>query len=69
MGNNNNSSSGKGSLFLIGFIIILLLTGLGSCSGGSNKKYTCEYCGIKMETYWSYHDGYVCYWCDKKYYK
>jgi len=34
------------------------------------KVYVCQYCGTEMkDNYWSYHDGgYVCYWCDKKYY-
>lgn len=49
-------------------IIVMLCMTLTAC-GGSDKKYTCKHCGTKMEAYWSYHDGYVCYSCDKKYYK
>ena len=39
-----------------------------ACGSSNDRKYTCKHCGIKMEAYWSYHDGYVCYSCNKKYY-
>lgn len=66
---NGQKKAGAGSALGIILVIVLLLVGLSSCSGGSEKKYTCKYCGRQMEAYWSYHDGYVCYSCDKKYYK
>ncbi|MGN0153534.1 MAG: hypothetical protein ACI4A3_03720 [Lachnospiraceae bacterium] len=68
MGNNQNKSS-AGSIVGIIVVVFLILVGIGSCSGGSNDKYTCKYCGEGMEAYWSYHDGYVCYSCDKKFFK
>lgn len=51
---------------LLAFIVTMLGMMLTACDDG--KDYTCDYCGREMEHYWSYHDGYVCYSCDKKYF-
>lgn len=40
-----------------------------ACGGDDDDRYACKHCGREMEAYWSYHGGYVCYSCDKKYYK
>lgn len=53
---------------LVLMIFVATLFTLTAC-GGDNDKYSCKHCGRGMEAYWSYHDGYVCYSCDKKYYK
>lgn len=58
----------KKRLISVLLLLVLVMTMLVGC-GGSDKKYECKYCGRKMEAYWSYHDGYVCYSCDKKYFK
>lgn len=50
-------------------LVLVMCCGMLAACGGSSKKYTCKHCGTKMEAYWSYHNGYVCYSCNKKYYK
>lgn len=57
----------KKRVFLFWIIIAMMCLGV-ACGSSNDRKYTCKHCGIKMEAYWSYHDGYVCYSCNKKYY-
>lgn len=75
MENNQRKSNGGSCLGFIGIIIFMLFI-LGSCancsscscSSNSDDMYNCKYCGAEMEVPWSYKDGYVCYFCHKKYY-
>lgn len=49
-------------------LVITIILTLTAC-GTTNKKYSCKYCGTKMEAYYSYHNGYVCWACNKKYHQ
>ena len=51
------------------FIVLFILCIIGFRMPDDSPKYKCKYCGFEMESYWSYHDGYVCYSCDKKYFR
>lgn len=70
----NNTAPKNSSATAIILIIIFVLALLGIIGlflpDNDRKVYVCQYCGTEMkDNYWSYHDGgYVCYWCDKKYY-
>lgn len=51
-------------------VIIILLAILGFCLPDNRRTYICKHCGYEMKgNYWSYHNGYVCYSCEKKYYR
>lgn len=42
----NNNSGGKGTIVIAVIIIMLILAGIGSCTGGSSdREYKCSSCG------------------------
>lgn len=63
---NGKNGSWKGIIILI--IAVILLFSFCDNDGGSSDGGRCKFCG--NETNWTYKGGgYVCYSCDKKYYK
>lgn len=54
---------------LLCLLLAMILMCLIFTACGVAKNYKCKHCGEKMEAYYSYHNGYVCWKCNKKYYK
>ena len=60
----------RDTIILIVIAAFIVFAGLyGICTKAGVETYICKYCGTEMQSYWSYHDGYICYDCDKKYFK
>ena len=53
----------KGTLILLGIVLVVFLAIIGSCSNGDSDGGPCKYCG--QHTNWNYSGGgYICFSCD-----